>query len=158
MVNSAKEAEDMARWCKYPFDCVRSSAGMRGDWGDFASYREYMDAVNESLPVVPIIETVEALDAVEEILAVKGIDVLLIGPSDLSINLDVALDYTNSKYQDALDRIAEASINAGVVPGLYFVPPGLEPEELIERGFRFFTLPWRGWAREGISNGIKNIV
>ena len=158
MVNSAKEAEDMVRWCKYPFDGVRSSAGMSGDWGDFASYREYMDAVNEQLLVVPMIETVEALDAIEEILAVKGIDVLLIGPSDLSINLDVALDYTNSKYQDALDRIAEASINAGVVPGLYFVPPGLEPKELIERGFRFFTLPWRGWAREGISNGIKNIV
>ena len=43
------------------------------------------------------------MDAVGEILAVKGIDMLLIGPSDLSINLDVTLDYTNSKYQDALD-------------------------------------------------------
>ena len=114
-----------------------------------------MDAVNEQLLVVPMIETVEALDAIEEILAVKGIDVLLIGPSDLSINLDVALDYTNSKYQDALDRIAEASINAGVAPGLYFVPPGLEPKELIERGFRFFTLPWRGWAKEGIKAGLE---
>ena len=44
-----------------------------------------MDAVNEQLLVVPMIETVEALDVIEEILAVKGIDVLLIGPSDLSI-------------------------------------------------------------------------
>ena len=58
---------------------------MSGDWGDFTSYREYMDAVNEQLLVVPMIETVEALDVIEEILAVKGIDVLLIGPSDLSI-------------------------------------------------------------------------
>ena len=80
---------------------------------------------------------------------------LLIGPSDLSINLDVALDYTNSKYQEALDRIAEASMNGGVVPGLYFVPPGLEPKGLIERGFRFFTLPWRGWAKEGIKAGLE---
>ena len=155
MVNSAKEAEDMVRWCKYPHEGVRSSAGMSGEWGEFESYRDYMDAVNEQLLVVPMIETVEALDAIEEILGVKGIDVLLIGPSDLSINLDVALDYTNSKYQEALDRIAEASMNAGVVPGLYFVPPGLEPKELIERGFRFFTLPWRGWAKEGIKAGLE---
>ena len=128
MVNSAREAEDMVRWCKYPFDGVHSSAGMSGDWGDFTSYREYMDAVNEQLLVVSMIETVEAVDAIGEILAVKGIDVLLIGPSDLSINLDVTLDYTNSKYQDALDQIAEASIDARVVPGLYFLPPGLEPD------------------------------
>ena len=68
------------------------------------------------------------MDAIGEILAVKGIDMLLIGPSDLSINLVVALDYTNSKYQDALDQIVEASIDARVVPGLYFLPPGLEPD------------------------------
>ena len=69
--------------------------------------------------------------------------------------MDVALDYTQSKYQDALDRIAEVSINAGVVPGLYFVPLGLEPKGLIERGFRFFTLPWIGWAKEGIQAGLE---
>ena len=55
MVNSAREAEDMVRWCKYPFDGVHSSAGMSGDWGDFTSYREYMDAVNEQLLVVSMI-------------------------------------------------------------------------------------------------------
>ena len=76
-------------------------------------------------------------------------------PSPADDHLDVALDYTNSKYQEALDRIAEASISAGVVPGLYFVPPGLEPKGLIERGFRFFTLPWRGWAKEGIKAGLE---
>jgi len=119
---------------------VHSSAGMSGDWGDFTSYHEYMDAVNEQLLVVSMIETVEAVDAIGEILSVKGIDMLLIGPSDLSINLDVTLDYTNSKYQDALDQIAEASIDARVVPGLYFLPPGMEPDGLIERDFRFFTL------------------
>ena len=155
MVNNRAEAEDMVRWCKYPFDGVRSSAGVSGEWGEFDSYREYMDAVNEQLLIIPMIETMEALDSIEDILSVDGIDVMLIGPSDLSINLDVPLDYTNVNYQKALDRIASASIDAGVVPGLYFVPPGLEPKELVERGFRFFTLPWRAWAKEGIKNGLE---
>lgn len=157
MVNTPQEATDMVQWCKYPFAGVRSSAGMRGEWGEFDSYRAYMDAVNEQLLVIPMIETVEALDAIDDILAVAGIDVLLVGPSDLSINLDVPLDYENPKYHAALDRIGAACASAGVVAGMFFVPPGITPAQLVEKGFRFFTLPWGGWATEGIRNGLTGL-
>jgi len=157
MVNTKLEAIDMVKSSKYPFEGVRSSAGIRGEWGEFNSYREYMDAVNEQLLIIPMIETIEAMDNLEEILSVPGVDVLLIGPSDLSINLDVVLDYPNPKYQAALDRIAVACKNAGVVPGIYFVPPGMEANELIERGFRFFTLPWERWANDAIQQGLATI-
>ena len=157
MVNTPAEAVDMVKWCKYPFDGARSSAGMRGEWGEFKSYREYMDAVNEQLLVVPMIETQEALDAIDDILGVPGIDVLLVGPSDLSINIDVPLDYENPKYHAALDRIGAACQNAGVAAGMFFVPPGISPKQLMEKGFRFFTLPWAGWATEGIRNGIASV-
>lgn len=157
MVNTKAEAADMVQWCKYPFEGVRSSAGMRGEWGQFKSYREYMDAVNEQVLVIPMIETMEAMDNLEEILSVPGIDILLVGPSDLSINLDVTLDYPNPKYQSALDRIAAACASAGVVPGMYFIPPEMEPSHFIEKGFRFFTLPWNGWATEGVQNGLASV-
>ena len=157
MVNTREEAEHMVQWCKYPFDGVRSSAGMRGEWGEFASYREYMDGVNEQLLIIPMIETLEAIENIEEILSVPGIDVLLVGPSDLSINLDVALDYPNPKYQSALDTIATACKNAGVVPGMYFIPPGLATSDFIAKGFNFFTLPWNRWAAEGIQNGLASV-
>ncbi len=157
MVNTPEEAANMVQWCKYPFDGVRSSSGVKGEWGEFDSYRDYMNAVNEQLLVIPMIETIEAMDNLDEILAVPGIDVLLIGPSDLSINLDVALDYPNPEYVEALDKIAAACANAGVVPGLYFIPPGLELSDLISKGYKFFTLPWNGWATEGIQNGLANV-
>lgn len=157
MVNTPAEAESMVQWCKYPFAGVRSSAGMRGDWGDFKSYREYMDTVNAELLVVPMIETQQALDAIDEILAVPGIDVLLVGPSDLSINLDVPLDYENPKYHAALDKIGAACESADVAAGMFFVPPGITPQALKEKGFRFFTLPWAGWAADGIRNGLAGV-
>ncbi len=157
MVNTPEEATNMVKWCKYPFDGVRSSAGMRGEWGEFGSYREYMDAVNEQLLIVPMIETQEALDGIEEILSVPGIDVLLVGPSDLSINLNVALDYTSSTYHAALDKIGAACTAAGVAAGMFFVPPGISPAELGAKGFRFFTLPWQGWATEGVKNGLAGV-
>ena len=157
MVNTPAEAADMVQWCKYPFEGVRSSAGMRGEWGEFQSYREYMDAVNEQLMIVPMIETREALDAIDDILAVPGIDVLLVGPSDLSINLDVPLDYANPTYHAALDKIGAACQKAGVAAGMFFVPHGIEPQTLMDKGFRFFTLPWAGWATEGIRNGLAGV-
>ncbi len=157
MVNTREEAANMVNWCKYPFAGARSSAGMRGEWGEFSSYREYMDAVNEQLLIIPMIETQQALDGIEDILSVDGIDVLLVGPSDLSINIDVPLDYTNPKYHAALDRIAAACKQVGVAPGMFFVPPGISPAELMEKGFRFFTLPWTDWATEGIQNGLQKV-
>lgn len=157
MVNNPDDAANMVQFCKYPFDGVRSSAGPRGEWGEFDSYRDYMNAVNEQLLVIPMIETIEALDNLDEMLAVPGIDVLLVGPSDLSINLDIALDYTNPKYQEALDKIGAACKNAGVVPGMYFVPPGMEASAFVENGFKFFTLPWNQWATEGVKNGLAAI-
>ena len=157
MVNTKQEAIDMVNWVKYPPAGKRSSAGPRGEWGEFKNYREYMDAVNEELLIVPMIETQESLDNVVEILSVPGVDVLLVGPSDLSINLGIPLDYLSQKYQVTLDKIAGACEDAGVVPGMYFIPGGQDPSVFVERGFRFFTLPWSGWAANGIQDGLAAI-
>jgi 4-hydroxy-2-oxoheptanedioate aldolase len=157
MVNTKKEAEDMVQWCKYPFEGKRSSAGPRGEWGEFSNYREYMDTVNEELVVVPMIETMESMGNLEDIVSVPGIDVLLVGPSDLSINLGIPLDYHNPKYREALDKIAAACEDAGVIPGMYFIPGGQDPSDFVDRGFKFFTLPWTKWATEGVKNGLASV-
>lgn len=157
MVNSAAEAESMVKSCKYPFEGVRSSAGIRGEWGEYPDYREYMDAVNDQLLIIPMLETLEALSNLDDIVNVEGVDVLLIGPSDLSINLDVPLDYTNPKYHAALDKIAAKCRDAGVAPGIYFAPPGIDPKELIDKGFQFFTVQWVGWAKAGIEAELSSI-
>lgn len=157
MVNTKQEAIEMVNWCKYPFEGKRSSAGPKGEWGSFDNYREYMDIVNEELIVIPMIETMESLGNMEDILSVPGIDVLLVGPSDLSINLSIPLDYLNPKYQSTLDKIASACEDAGVVPGMYFIPGGQDPSDFVDRGFKFFTLPWTKWAGNGVKNGLDSV-
>jgi 2-keto-3-deoxy-L-rhamnonate aldolase RhmA len=157
MVNSKEEAINMVNWCKYPPVGVRSNAGQRGEWGEFKSYREYMDTVNDQLLVIPMIETIPALNSIEEILSVPGIDVLLIGPSDLSINLGIPLDYLNPKYKAALNKIANACQDAGVVPGMYFIPSEYEPNDFVEWNYKFFTLSWNKWATAGIKNGLATV-
>ncbi len=116
-----------------------------------------MDRVNEELVVIPMIETMESLGNIDDILSVPGVDVLLIGPSDLSINLGIPLDYGNPLYRETLDKIVSHCENAGVVPGMYFIPGGQDPSEFVERGFKFFTLPWTKWATDGVKNGLASV-
>jgi len=157
MVNSKEEAIAAVRSCKYPPEGARSAAGVRGEWGEFKDFGEYMSIVNNNVLVIPMIETVEALNNIDEILSVPGVDVLLVGPSDLSISLEIPLDYRNPKYQKTLDMIAGACKKAGVVPGMYFIPGGLDPNDFVARGFKFFTLRWNQWATTGIKNGLAKI-
>jgi len=157
MVNTRAEAEAMVRACRYYPAGNRSNAGERGEWGTFSSYREYMDTVNNELVIVPMIETKQALENLDAIASVPGVDVLLIGPSDLSIELDVPLDYSCDTYLRALDKIAGTAAKHGIAAGMYFIPPGMDPNFFVDRGFKFFTVPWGPWATAGIQNALSGI-
>src|ERR1700747_296828 len=127
MVNTRAEAEAAVRACRYFPLGNRSNAGVRGEWGEFKSYRDYMDAVNNELVILPMIETNEALENLDAIVSVPGVDVLLVGPSDLSIELGGPRAYQCAHYQRALDKMAAAAAKHGVVAAMYFIPPGMEP-------------------------------
>ena len=157
MVNTKEEAEAMVRACRYSPLGDRSSAGARGEWGDTSDYRGYMDTVNRELVIIPMIETQQSLDNIDEILSVEGIDVLLVGPSDFSIALEVPLDYPSDTYQAGLDKIVAASKNHGVVAGMYLIPPGMDPNFYVDKGFKFMGMPWASWAAEGIQSGLAGI-
>ena len=104
-----------------------------------------------------MIETQQAIDNIDEILSVEGIDVFLIGPSDLSIELGVPLDYSCDTYQAGLDKIAAGCKRNGVVPGMYFIPPDMDPNFYVDKGFTFFTMPWPKMAVEGVQNTLNLI-
>ena len=157
MVNTKEDAEAMVRACRYSPLGDRSNAGVRGDWGETKDYREYLDRVNEELLIIPMIETQQAIDNIDEILSVEGIDVFLIGPSDLSIELGVPLDYSCDTYQAGLDKIAAGCKRNGVVPGMYFIPPDMDPNFYVDKGFTFFTMPWPKMALEGVQNTLSLI-
>jgi 4-hydroxy-2-oxoheptanedioate aldolase len=157
MVNTKEEAAAMVRSCRYYPLGNRSNAGVRGEWGEHKEYRGYLDAVNDGLLIIPMIETNQAMENIEGILSVPGIDVLLVGPSDLSIEVGVPLDYPSDTYQRALDKIAAACKKRDVVPGMYFIPPGMDPNFYVEKGFKFFTLPWGPMAQGGIRTALERI-
>jgi hypothetical protein len=45
----------------------------------------------------------------------------------------------------------------GIAAGMYFIPPGMDPNFFVQKGFKFFTMPWGPWATAGIQNGLSGI-
>jgi 4-hydroxy-2-oxoheptanedioate aldolase len=77
-----------------------------------------LDTANEHVLGVVQIETVAALDAVEAIAATADVDVLFVGPRDLSHALGVPGDLGAPAYREALSRVLAAARANGVAAGV----------------------------------------
>ena len=54
----------------------------------------------------------------DELLSLKGIDAVMVGPLDLSISLGIPGDFSNPKLVDTVDKIRESCVAHGVAPGI----------------------------------------
>ena len=64
------------------------------------------------------IETPEALENLDEIASVDGVDVLFVGPLDLSTNLGVQGQFDHPVFVEARQKVAVAARNAGKAAGI----------------------------------------
>lgn len=80
---------------------------------------EIITKTNESGSVVFLmIETKDSVENVEEIAAVEGVDVLLIGSNDLAIELGVPGQFKSTQFRSALEAVSNACKKFGKVFGL----------------------------------------
>ena len=135
MVESAAQATAFVRACRYP-PAGRRGFGIfyRDEWQ--GSLGETIAAVNEEILTIAQIESAAGLDVVEEIAAVEGLDVLLVGPSDLSISLGIPGESSHPDFLAALDRVVAACNAHGPAAGtLATTVDGARA--MIDRGYRF---------------------
>lgn len=79
---------------------------------------------NAPTALVVNIESQAAIDNLDQLLAVPGVDAILIGPNDLSFSLGVPEDFASPIFQDALKTIFSKARAAGVGAGIH---NGMEP-------------------------------
>jgi 4-hydroxy-2-oxoheptanedioate aldolase len=85
------------------------------------------------------IESPEAVEAVEEIAAVDGVDVLFVGPSDLSYSMGMFRDFENPRFRDAITRVNDAARAANKATGIFLTAPEQVAPALAD-GFRMIAL------------------
>jgi 2-keto-3-deoxy-L-rhamnonate aldolase RhmA len=71
------------------------------------------------------IESRIAVDAIEDLIAVPGVDGVLVGPYDLTATLGCLADHSHADFQTAAKRVAQVARSAGLGAGIYFAesPP-----------------------------------
>ncbi|HZK12657.1 MAG TPA: aldolase/citrate lyase family protein [Atribacterota bacterium] len=107
---------------------------------------EYVKAMDEAV-VVLMIEKKEAVDNLEEILSVKGIDMVQFGPGDYSLSLGHPGQRNHPKVKEAELKTIETAIKKGIRPRVEIGSINYKIEDLqkyIELGVRDFNLPSEG--------------
>jgi 4-hydroxy-2-oxoheptanedioate aldolase len=100
---------------------------------------DYLSKANEDLVLAIQVETAEGLANIAEIVAVDGIDVIFIGPGDLSVSIDALGPEGRHRLEDAIHTIAEAALAAGRTVGI-FRPSTSDIAAWSATGISFFLL------------------
>jgi 4-hydroxy-2-oxoheptanedioate aldolase len=117
-VNTAEEARQAAAAMRYPPQGVRGAARFNRAAGFGQDFDTYFVEANANLLTIVQIETVEAVAQAEAIAAVDGVDVLFIGPLDLSVSLGIPQQYDRSEFRAAVQRVITAARQAGKAAGI----------------------------------------
>lgn len=132
-VEEVREAVSYLRW---PPAGIRGVAlGARGAMAAGVTHAD-VATWSERLPLVVQIENPAIVDAAADVAAIDGVDVLFIGPTDLSHSLGIPGQFGHPRQIEAYERVIAACRGAGKSPGILL----RRPEDLarhVEMGFRF---------------------
>lgn len=142
-VHSAADAENVTRWLR------TQPAGERGialftrgmDYG--ARGHAGVASRHEDLLGIVQIESAAAVDAAEEMARLDGVDVLFVGPTDLTHALGIPGQIDDPLYDNAIRKVARSTKAAGKAAGVLV----WKPEDIgryAELGFTFFGLSSEG--------------
>jgi 2-dehydro-3-deoxyglucarate aldolase len=138
MVESAQQLDRIRDACRWPPAGTRGVGFSRANLfgADFESYAQEAQAPL----LVAMIEHVRAVEKLEEILAVDGLDAILIGPYDLSASVGLTGKFDEPEFVSIMARIREACSVSRIPCGIHVVQP--DPAQLAQKiteGFLFLA-------------------
>ena len=137
-VESAAEVVETLTWMRWPPAGIRGVALPNRGGGYGEGTHAGLAARNASVLGVFQLESLAAVEAADEIAAIEGVDVLFIGPADLSHSMGIPGQFREPVFVAALDRVVAAARRHGKAPGILDGPDAL-PWEL-EHGFMFIGI------------------
>lgn len=119
--------------CYRPLKGARLQGVLDGTFTLDDETADYLHRRNKNKLMIFNIESRSAMDALHDLVQVPGVDALLIGPHDLSINLGMPERYDDPAYTAAIQHILETARDAGLGAGFHFGGVDLA-KDWIERG------------------------
>ncbi len=141
MVNSKEEAQAVVDAARYSPIGKRSIGGQMHAAMFGTDTATYYKRANDEVLVVLMAEHVDAIERADEIMSVPGIDVVFIGPNDLtnSMGLPPVFESDDKRFTDALDHILATAKKYGIAPGIH-VADWQAAARRREQGFQFIAV------------------
>jgi 4-hydroxy-2-oxoheptanedioate aldolase len=133
-IDSAEEAKTAVAAMRYPPAGVAFS-NRAGGYG--SNFRPYM-AGSAALVTIVQIESPAAVENVDAIAAVDGVDVLFVGPSDLSHSMGMLGNFEHPDFVAAIQRTAAAASSHGKHCGI-LLPTPKDFKKYYDFGYRFIA-------------------
>ncbi len=151
-VSTRAEAERAVQAAKF------APLGMRGMYGGRRAYgaQDYYHTANEETLLAVLIEEAEALENLDQILAVEGIDVFQVAPSDLAQTMGHIGNVGHPEVQGAIEDAIRRIVGAGRVAGM--VTADDNREKYLDLGVRFVygsILRWLGKGATALRAGVE---
>ncbi len=153
---SSAEAAQWVEWCRFPPIGKRGldGAGADADFG-LAPVLEHIEHANRETLLALQIEDREAVDCVDEIAAVAGVDLLFIGPGDLSMSYGVPMQLDHPLLKSAMHRVANAARRSGKWWGMATGSPK-DAQEAVDQGAQLINCGSdHGWLLSGMRNAVE---
>lgn len=137
-VESVGMARAAVEALKFAPDGKRGLGGVRANRYGTTPLAEFVRRANEETLVAVQIEREGALAELRDIADLPAVDVLYVGPNDLSQALGAPGDMTSERFRSALARVASEATRAGKASGIMVGNRDQIPA-LRALGYRFFT-------------------
>jgi len=153
-VENAEEAAYAVSAMQYSPVGTRGVASSPRTAGFGPGFKIYYEKANDNLLTVVQIESAKTLRHIDAIADVDGVDVLFVGPLDLSVNLNVPLDFDQPDFKDALKKVARAARKKDKAAGILL--PSIEHFPTVyDLGYRFIAV---GSDGDFVMTGMKKTL
>ena len=133
-VDTAGEAQAVVTACRYPPEGRRGMAPAIVRASDYGARSDYVETANEETLVICQIETGRAVAEAEKIAAVPGVDLLFVGPYDLSADMGHVGQPDHPAVAERIEAVERAARSAGKRLG--GIPtPGRPAAQLFAAGY-----------------------
>ena len=141
MVPQINTAEEAARAVEYAFYPPLGQRGVSPNWPAIAGvdWNHVIQTANEETVLILQIESQHAFDNLEDITAVRGIDVLFLGPMDMSASLGVITDMQDPGVQEMMREFPKMLASKGIPAGTTLGDVA-EVKQKLEWGYHFMNV------------------
>jgi 4-hydroxy-2-oxoheptanedioate aldolase len=122
-VSTADEARAAVNALRYPPRGTRGVAKLTRASSFGARFDDYFAHAHEWLVTLTQIETTDAVANAAEIASVDGVDVLFVGPMDLTTSMGISGQYDDARFHDALGAVADAAREHNKAAGIHLLDP-----------------------------------